>query len=150
MGTPEKVVNLFTFIAEEIREILSQLGFSSLNQIIGRSDLLKQVSRGSADLDDLDLSPLLIQADPGENKRYCEDPKINYVPDTVDQKIWPEILNNLDNKTPLEDEYLIESYLVRVSCSVHANINIVNWWLGRPTRFIFTINAAKTRICLDL
>ena len=44
-----------------------------------------------------------------KNKRYCEDPKINYVPDTVDQKIWPEILNNLDNKTPLKDEYLIEN-----------------------------------------
>ena len=52
---------------------------------------------------------MFVKADPGKNKRYCEDPKINYVPDTVDQKIWPEILNNLDNKTPLKDEYLIEN-----------------------------------------
>ena len=75
-GTPEKVVNLFTFIAEEVREILASLGFKSLNEIIGRTDLLRQISKGSESLDDLDLNPLFVQADPGENKRYCE--KKNY------------------------------------------------------------------------
>jgi len=70
-GTPEKVVNLFTFIAQEVREILAELGFKNLNEIIGRTDLLKQVSLGTSNLDDLDLNPLLVQADPGENKRYC-------------------------------------------------------------------------------
>ena len=108
-GTPDKVVNLFKFISEEVREILAELGFKTLNEIIGRTDLLRQISKGSPNLDDLDLNPLFVKADPGKNKRYCEDPKINYVPDTVDQKIWPEILNNLDNKTPLKDEYLIEN-----------------------------------------
>ncbi|GIS77097.1 MAG: hypothetical protein CM1200mP13_04560 [Candidatus Pelagibacterales bacterium] len=46
-GTPEKVVNLFTFIPREVREILANLGFKSLNEVIGRTDLLKQVSKGS-------------------------------------------------------------------------------------------------------
>ena len=64
--------------------------------------------------------------------------------------IEPLLETEPNQKEQEQDEYLIESYLVRASCSVHANINIVNWWLGRPTRFIFTINAAKTRICLDL
>ena len=56
-GTPEKVINLFSFIADEVREILGSLGFSSLDEVVGRSDLLYQVSRGSSDLDDLDLNP---------------------------------------------------------------------------------------------
>ncbi|MBO6469172.1 MAG: glutamate synthase large subunit, partial [Pelagibacteraceae bacterium] len=56
-GTPEKVINLFTFIAEEVREILASLGFSSLKDIVGRTDLLYQSNRGSSDLDDLDLNP---------------------------------------------------------------------------------------------
>src|SRR5665811_2474401 len=34
-GTPEKVVNLFSFVAEEVREILAQLGYRSLNEIVG-------------------------------------------------------------------------------------------------------------------
>ena len=82
-GTPDKVVNLFKFISEEVREILAELGFKTLNEIIGRTDLLRQISKGSPNLDDLDLNPLFVKADPGKNKRYCEDPKINYVPDTV-------------------------------------------------------------------
>ena len=108
-GTPEKVVNLFTFIAEEVREILSQLGFSSLTEIIGRSDLLKQVSRGSTDLDDLDLSPLLIQADPGENKRYSERNFINKVPSTLDEKIYQDIKDLINTNKKIEVSYKIKN-----------------------------------------
>ncbi len=86
-GTPEKVVNLFSFLAEEVREILSQLGFRTLNEVIGRTDLLHQVSRGAAHLDDLDLNPLLAQVDPGDNARYCTMQGRNEVPDTLDARI---------------------------------------------------------------
>ena len=68
VGTPDKVVNLFTFIASEVREILAELGFKNLNEIIGRTDLLRQISKGSPNLDDLDLNPLFVQADPGKIK----------------------------------------------------------------------------------
>ena len=95
-GTPEKVVNLFSFVATEVREILSELGFKNLNEIIGRTDLLRQVSKGSPNLDDLDLNPLFVQTDPGDNKRYCEDNSIIQVPETIDQKIWPEIKKLID------------------------------------------------------
>ncbi len=108
-GTPEKVVNLFNFIAEEVREILAKLGFNNLNQIIGRTDFLKQVSKGSSNLDDLDLNPLFVQADPGENKRYCENSFINEVPDTIDQKIWPEIKELIENNQEIKKEYKIEN-----------------------------------------
>lgn len=40
-GIPEHVVNFFFFIAEEARSILARLGYKSLNDIIGRADLLK-------------------------------------------------------------------------------------------------------------
>lgn len=108
-GTPEKVVNLFSFIAEEVREILADLGFRSLNEIIGRTDLLKQVSRGTSDLDDLDLSPLLVQADPGENKRYCSSDLINEVPSTLDEKIYVDIKNILGQKEKIESNYEIKN-----------------------------------------
>ena len=104
-GTPEKVVNFFTFVAMEVREILASLGFKTLNQIIGRADLLVQVSRGSQNLDDLDLNPLLIQADPGENKRYSETNFINPVPDNnVDEKIWSEIKTKIKNESDISSD----------------------------------------------
>ena len=81
------MVNLFSFIAEEVREILAALGFRSLNEVIGRTDLLTQVSRGAAHLDDLDLNPLLAQADPGDQPRYCTLEGRNEVPDTLDAQM---------------------------------------------------------------
>ena len=108
-GTPDKVVNLFTFIASEVREILAELGFKSLNDIIGRTDLLMQVNKASPNLDDLDLNPLFVQADPGNKKRYCESLEINKVPETLDQEIWPEIEKSLDNSKKIEKEYVIKN-----------------------------------------
>jgi glutamate synthase (NADPH/NADH) large chain len=86
-GTPEKVVNLFSFVAEEVREILASLGARNLNEIIGRTDLLAQVNRGWAQLDDLDLNPILAQADPGEYPRYCTLQTRNEVPDSLDAQM---------------------------------------------------------------
>ena len=40
-GTPEHVVNFFFFVAEEVREILASLGLRSLDEAIGRVDLLQ-------------------------------------------------------------------------------------------------------------
>ncbi|MEB3336258.1 MAG: glutamate synthase-related protein [Leptolyngbyaceae bacterium] len=40
-GTPEHVVNFFQFIAEEVRSLLAKLGYHSLQELIGRADLLK-------------------------------------------------------------------------------------------------------------
>ncbi len=108
-GTPDKIVNLFTFIASEVREILAELGFKSLNDVIGRTDLLMQVSKASPNLDDLDLNPLFVQADPGNKKRYCESQDINEVPETLDQEIWPDIEKSLDNSERVEKEFVIKN-----------------------------------------
>ena len=108
-GTPEKVVNLFKFAATEVREILASLGFKSINEIIGRTDLLTQVNKGASNLDDLDLNPLLVQADPGENLRYCKDKHINEVPDTLDEKIWSEIKDKIKTNSENIFNYEIEN-----------------------------------------
>jgi len=86
-GTPEKVVHLFSFLAEEVREILAQLGVRSLDEVIGRTDLLMQVSRGGAHLDDLDLNPVLAQADAGGSARHSTLVGRNEVPDTLDAQM---------------------------------------------------------------
>ncbi|MBE0491741.1 MAG: glutamate synthase large subunit [Sulfurospirillum sp.] len=43
VGTTEKLINFFTLLAEDIREILAYLGYERLEDIIGRSDLLKVI-----------------------------------------------------------------------------------------------------------
>ncbi len=85
-GTPDKVVNLMSFIAEEVREILAELGFQSLDDVIGRTDLLSQVSRGAAHLDDLDLNPLLVKVESDKPITYKPTHR-NEVPETLDHQI---------------------------------------------------------------
>ena len=87
-GSPEKVINLMTFIAEEVRDILARLGVRSLDEIIGRTELLRQVSRGAEHLDDLDLNPILAKVDADESqRRFSLDTWRNEVPDSLDAQM---------------------------------------------------------------
>ena len=87
-GTPEKVINLMTFIAEEVRDILARLGFRSLDEVIGRTEFLRQVSRGAEHLDDLDLNPILAKVDATEaERRFSLSTFRNAVPDSLDAQI---------------------------------------------------------------
>jgi glutamate synthase (NADPH/NADH) large chain len=87
-GSPEKVINLMTFIAEEVRDLLAKLGVRSLDEVIGRTELLRQVSRGAEHLDDLDLNPILAKVDaPDHMRRSTRDAPRNPVPDSLDAEI---------------------------------------------------------------
>ena len=108
-GTPEKVVNLFTFVAEEVREILASLGARSLREIVGRSDLLRQAGRGSDDLDDLDLNPLLVQADPGGFPRHFAMEGRNEVRDTLDAQMLRDAAAALDGREKMQLAYNIRN-----------------------------------------
>jgi glutamate synthase (NADPH/NADH) large chain len=108
-GNADKVVNLFTFIAQEVREILASLGARSLSEIIGRADLLAQVSRGASHLDDLDLNPLLVRVDEGADLSYPLDKPRNAVPDTLDAQIVTDAQPFLRDKEKMQLSYTIRN-----------------------------------------
>ena len=108
-GTPEKVVQLFTHIAEEVREILASLGFTSLEQIIGRTDLLSQVSRGDAALDDLDLNPILVQVEGGDAGVSARDMPRTEVPDTLDALMVEDASTALEHGAKMQLSYNVEN-----------------------------------------
>jgi glutamate synthase (NADPH/NADH) large chain len=108
-GTPEKVINLFSFIAEDVRQILAQLGVRSLKDVIGRTEMLQQVSRGSDMLDDLDLNPLLAQADPGGHARYCTQVGRNPVPETLDAQMIDDAAPLFEHGEKMQLQYTIRN-----------------------------------------
>ena len=108
-GTPEKVINLFSFIAEDVRGILASLGVRTLAEVIGRTDLLHQVSRGSEMLDDLDLNPLLVQADPGPHARYCTVEGRNEVPETLDARMIADAAALFERGEKMQLQYSIRN-----------------------------------------
>jgi glutamate synthase (NADPH/NADH) large chain len=108
-GTPEKVIALFSFIAEDVRHILASLGFRHLKEVIGRTDLLHQVSRGADYLDDLDLNPILAQADPGPHARYCTRIGRNEVPETLDAQMIKDANAFFENGDKMQLQYNIRN-----------------------------------------
>ena len=110
-GNADKVVNLITFYATEVREILAEIGARSMDEIIGRADLLAQVSRGSAHLDDLDLNPLLITVDGAKEIIYDRNKPRNPVPDTLDAQIVKDAARFLEDGEKMQLEYAVQNTL---------------------------------------
>ncbi|SEA89193.1 glutamate synthase large subunit [Rubrimonas cliftonensis] len=108
-GNADKVVNLFTFIAQEVRDILASIGARSLEEIIGRADLLAQVSRGAAHLDDLDLNPMLVRVDEGATASYpLNKPRVQ-VPDTLDARIVADAQPFLVDREKMQLSYTVRN-----------------------------------------
>src|SRR5690606_23316734 len=74
-GKPEHVVNLFRFLAEELREVMAELGFRTINEMVGRAQFLKMREDISHwKVNKLDLSGVLYAAHgkPGESLYQTE------------------------------------------------------------------------------
>lgn len=74
IGLPEMVMNYFKFIAQEVREVLASLGETKLDDVIGRTELLKTLSGITAKQNKLDLSPLLAKFKAGTHTSlFCSE-----------------------------------------------------------------------------
>ena len=121
-GNADKVVNLITFYAQEVREILASIGARSMDDVIGRADLLSQVSRGSAHLDDLDLNPLLITVDGAGDIVYDRAKPRNVVPDTLDAEIVRDAARFLEEGEKMQLSYAVQNTDRTVGTRVSSHI----------------------------
>ena len=72
-GTPEMVEAYLRFVALEVRELLASLGLQTLDEAVGRTDLLRQRRTGDAAADSIDLGGLLVRQGQG-HARYVGQP----------------------------------------------------------------------------
>ena len=121
-GNADKVVNLITFYATEVREILASIGARSLDDVIGRADLLTQVSRGSAHLDDLDLNPLLISVDAELHTVYNRNKPRNVVSDTLDAQIVADAVRFLEDGEKMQLSYAVQNTHRTVGTRISSHI----------------------------
>ncbi len=122
-GNADKVVNLITFYAQEVRDVLASIGARSIDEVIGRADLLTQVSRGSAHLDDLDLNPMLITVQDHGTATYehRNNPRTE-VPDTLDAEIVRDAQRFLQDGEKMQLHYTIENTHRTVGTRVSSHI----------------------------
>ncbi len=121
-GSADKVVNLVTFYAQEVRHILASIGARSLDEVIGRADLLSQVSRGSAHLDDLDLNPLLITVDGSEKIAYDRTRDRAPVPDTLDGEIVKDAERFLEDGEKMQLSYAVQNTQRTIGARISSHI----------------------------
>jgi glutamate synthase (ferredoxin) len=90
VGVPSDTLNFFIYAAEEVRQVLAGLGYSSLQDLVGRADLLKQRERELQKTQHLDLSyisqiPQLRTVE--ERAVLLEDPVPHAQTDTLDDEL---------------------------------------------------------------
>ncbi len=85
-GKPEYVVNYMRFVAQEVREIMAQLGFRTFNEMVGRANRLepkRAIAHWKAQ--GLDLSTILYQPDMGiKVSRYCTESQDHGLEKSID------------------------------------------------------------------
>jgi glutamate synthase (NADPH/NADH) large chain len=71
IGEKERVINYFTFIANEVQEILARLGVPNLESIIGQTQYLKDITQDNPSTENIDLSPILYSDQKSTSPHYC-------------------------------------------------------------------------------
>ncbi|MEE1104428.1 MAG: glutamate synthase-related protein, partial [Ruminococcus sp.] len=97
-GKPEYVMNFMLFIAQELREYMSKLGVRTVDELVGRTDLLKQKDSDSK----IDLSLLLNTDFASETISYTHKNKYDFkLSETLDERV---ILKKLKKAKKIEIE----------------------------------------------
>jgi len=100
-GVPEHVVNFFFFIAEEVRSLLARLGYRSLNEIVGRADMLKpRAGVALAKTRALDVSTLINLPDGREDRSWLNHEAVHSNGPVLDD----EILADGDVQTAIQTQ----------------------------------------------
>ncbi len=144
-GAPDQVVNYITFIAMEVKEILAELGFRSIDEIVGRTDLLKQITRYETDrLDSLDLNPILVRMPyqktlAGKKNRYQRNEPVG---PTLDDTIIKDAGTVLNGKGSMSLYYVVNNTDRTIGAKVSGLISKTYGGAGLP-------NNNKLEITLD-
>ncbi len=99
-GEPQHVINYMTFIAQELREIMADLGFKRVDDMIGRVDYLQQrddITHPHAQK--LDLSAVL--ADPAGDHRRKTDPQTHEIDEALDWDLIDQAEPGITRGTPV-------------------------------------------------
>jgi len=108
-GKPEYVINYFTHIANELREIMASLGFKTINEMVGQVDALKIDTNSSIwKTKTLNLEPLIYKAQNSYNisnqTLSCQNFNLE---NSLNQKIINEIYPLFRTEKHIEKKYLI-------------------------------------------
>ncbi|MCK9486946.1 MAG: glutamate synthase large subunit [Dehalococcoidia bacterium] len=111
-GTPEMLVTYLTHVARQVREILASLGYRSLDEVIGRADLLEQIEPDASHRwHRIDLSRVIAPVDPECTEPHRRVLERNDRADwqRLDDRILEEVGDSIDSRKPVSLSYPIRN-----------------------------------------
>ncbi|MCA0406203.1 MAG: glutamate synthase large subunit, partial [Proteobacteria bacterium] len=142
-GAPEHVVNYFFFVAEEIRALLAEMGYTKLDEIIGRADLLD--TREGIDhwkAKGLDFSKMFALPDvPASVAKKHAERQVHPISDVLDLKLIAGAKDAIANGTPVNLSFPIRSVDRSTGAMLSGAIARVHGHAGLPDG---TINVTLT------
>ncbi|NND33023.1 MAG: glutamate synthase subunit alpha, partial [Saprospiraceae bacterium] len=110
-GDPQHVINFFTFLAEELREIMADLGFRKVNEMVGKVEMLK-MKKGIDHwkYKNLDLSPVLYKEPAGEEVgQFKNVPQDHGIETILDRKLIEHAKLTLETSNPISGVFPINN-----------------------------------------
>ena len=110
-GDADHVVNFFKFLVEELREIMAELGFKTVNEMIGQSDCL-QVKENIQHwkFKKLDLSPILYKEPASKyTPLHCAEKQDHGLADVLDWKLLEAAATALSKKEKVKKEFALKN-----------------------------------------
>ncbi|MDA3894504.1 MAG: glutamate synthase large subunit [Salinivirgaceae bacterium] len=108
-GKPEHVVNYFTFLAQDLREIMAELGFRTINEMVGQVDALgvrQNIEHWK--IKTLDLSPILAKEDGGKNVGLYKNVEQDHgIENFFDWKLIKEAQKSLEKGEKTSGEFKV-------------------------------------------
>ncbi len=103
LGRSEYVVNYLTYLAEEVREILAEMGYTSLEEVIGHPELLEiDPSRESSKTSKLDFSKILyVPAEAATNARHKIKEQDHNIDSVLDKRLISSAIPAIESKLPV-------------------------------------------------
>lgn len=109
-GKPEHIINYLTFVAEEVRTLLAGLGFKSLEDVIGKVELLEPKETDSKRVKNFDLSSILFKPElPSRVIGKCVIPQEHGIENTLDRILIQASKASLLSGTRTEHAYAIRN-----------------------------------------
>lgn len=111
IGDPDHIVNFMHFIAEEVREIMAELGFHNLDEMVGHTEVLQVSDRAKSHwkAKDLDLSTLLYQPE-NAGSRTFRTPQNHKIDQSLDiTAILPAVGSAIDSKQKVDLSFPIKN-----------------------------------------
>ncbi|WP_214226471.1 glutamate synthase large subunit [Pedobacter sp. B4-66] len=110
-GEADHVVNLFYFLAQELRETMAELGFRSVEEMVGQSDALKvrAVDQEDWKQKDLDFSAILYKAPDNGLSLFKTEDQDHGLADILDHELIKAAQPALFNKEPIYKEFEVKN-----------------------------------------